>query len=195
MRRHVLTAAAMGSVVLFGVTVVVWVRSGWVETYAWAGAPGPGSAVVVVERGEVLVITCGGWPRGSAWQVKSEGISSASSYSPGIAPDVRNVSGNWSFDVPGVEVLSQRGWLILPRAAGTVSTSMPTAQVTLTRVGLWGPVVLFGILPLVWGVVRLRARLKRKAGCCARCGYDLTGNTSGVCPECGAKLLHREKVL
>ncbi|HXE51970.1 MAG TPA: hypothetical protein VN541_03100 [Tepidisphaeraceae bacterium] len=20
---------------------------------------------------------------------------------------------------------------------------------------------------------------------CARCGYDLTGNTSGVCPECG----------
>jgi len=21
--------------------------------------------------------------------------------------------------------------------------------------------------------------------CCQRCGYDLTGNTSGVCPECG----------
>ncbi len=23
---------------------------------------------------------------------------------------------------------------------------------------------------------------------CRRCGYDLTGNVSGVCPECGAKL-------
>ncbi|GMU22180.1 MAG: hypothetical protein AMXMBFR13_22680 [Phycisphaerae bacterium] len=22
-------------------------------------------------------------------------------------------------------------------------------------------------------------------GCCSQCGYDLTGNVSGVCPECG----------
>ena len=26
-----------------------------------------------------------------------------------------------------------------------------------------------------------------KSGCC-RCGYDLTGNTSGVCPECGVEV-------
>lgn len=26
---------------------------------------------------------------------------------------------------------------------------------------------------------------RRKAGCCIHCGYNLTGNTSGVCPECG----------
>jgi len=25
----------------------------------------------------------------------------------------------------------------------------------------------------------------RRKGCCRNCGYDLTGNTSGVCPECG----------
>jgi len=25
-------------------------------------------------------------------------------------------------------------------------------------------------------------------GHCQRCGYDLTGNVSGVCPECGAKI-------
>jgi len=24
-----------------------------------------------------------------------------------------------------------------------------------------------------------------RPGVCARCGYDLTGNVSGVCPECG----------
>ena len=29
-------------------------------------------------------------------------------------------------------------------------------------------------------------RLERAAkGLCLRCGYDLTGNISGVCPECG----------
>ncbi len=26
-------------------------------------------------------------------------------------------------------------------------------------------------------------------GGCANCGYDLTGNVSGVCPECGAKIV------
>lgn len=29
----------------------------------------------------------------------------------------------------------------------------------------------------------IRRRMMR--GCCAACGYNLAGNTSGVCPECG----------
>ena len=32
---------------------------------------------------------------------------------------------------------------------------------------------------------RLVAALRRRRGQCIRCGYDLTGNTTGVCPECG----------
>jgi hypothetical protein len=28
-------------------------------------------------------------------------------------------------------------------------------------------------------------RERRARGLCVRCGYDLTGNVSGVCPECG----------
>ena len=28
---------------------------------------------------------------------------------------------------------------------------------------------------------------RRKPGRCAQCGYDLTGNTSGICSECGAR--------
>jgi hypothetical protein len=32
-----------------------------------------------------------------------------------------------------------------------------------------------------------RARWRR-AGRCARRGYDLTGNTSGLCPECGTPI-------
>jgi hypothetical protein len=27
-----------------------------------------------------------------------------------------------------------------------------------------------------------------RPGVCARCSYDLTGNVSGVCPECGAEV-------
>lgn len=30
-----------------------------------------------------------------------------------------------------------------------------------------------------------RLRRRHLAGCCRKCGYDLTGNASGICPECG----------
>ncbi|HEX4797431.1 MAG TPA: hypothetical protein VH370_26795 [Humisphaera sp.] len=44
------------------------------------------------------------------------------------------------------------------------------------------------ILPVAWFYRFVRARLRKRAGRCLSCGYDLTGNQSGVCPECGTKL-------
>lgn len=42
---------------------------------------------------------------------------------------------------------------------------------------------------LVWpGLVALgllRRRRRARRGCCPDCGYDLTGNVTGRCPECG----------
>jgi hypothetical protein len=31
------------------------------------------------------------------------------------------------------------------------------------------------------------------AGICASCGYDLAGNVSGVCPECGEEIQYRQQ--
>lgn len=46
---------------------------------------------------------------------------------------------------------------------------------------LWIPLVIVAIpTALVWYRGRRPPR-----GHCQRCGYDLTGNVSGVCPECG----------
>lgn len=45
------------------------------------------------------------------------------------------------------------------------------------------------VLPSLWVFQRLavttRVRRRVRRGLCPICGYDLTGNTSGVCPECG----------
>jgi len=47
---------------------------------------------------------------------------------------------------------------------------------------LWTVVLASLLLPAMW----VRSFAWRANGKCCECGYDLTGNTSGVCPECGA---------
>jgi len=56
---------------------------------------------------------------------------------------------------------------------------------TRARLPMWMPVVAFALLPII-GVWRRAARRRRiKRGRCKECNYNLTANTSGVCPECG----------
>src|ERR1043166_9593696 len=45
---------------------------------------------------------------------------------------------------------------------------------------LWLPIVVVAG-PTAWA---FRAKRRAPTGCCS-CAYDLTGNVSGVCPECG----------
>jgi len=47
---------------------------------------------------------------------------------------------------------------------------------------LW---LLFLTSVLPTGVLWNRDRRRARPGLCSRCGYDLKGNLSGVCPECG----------
>lgn len=46
---------------------------------------------------------------------------------------------------------------------------------------LWIPFAFFALVTLdLW-----RKSRRHPPGCCRKCGYDLTGNVSGKCPECG----------
>lgn len=38
----------------------------------------------------------------------------------------------------------------------------------------------------LWRWKQWKARLRKDL--CLHCGYELTGNTSGVCPECGESI-------
>ena len=56
----------------------------------------------------------------------------------------------------------------------------------------WIPLVT-AIVPLCWLIDRrlhgsYRERIRRRHGLCPNCAYDLTANTSGVCPECGTPI-------
>jgi hypothetical protein len=50
----------------------------------------------------------------------------------------------------------------------------------------WLFAVITAALPLRWLALRLRQRAQNRDGYCASCGYNLTGNVTGICPECGA---------
>ncbi len=50
---------------------------------------------------------------------------------------------------------------------------------------LWLPLACMTILALV---LFIRNRARRIQGLCRKCDYDLTGNKSGVCPECGTQI-------
>jgi hypothetical protein len=71
----------------------------------------------------------------------------------------------------------------------TVTNNSPYTETKIpflmTSIPLWPLVLATAVLPLIalsrYGI----RRLKREPGHCQSCGYNLTGNTSGVCPECG----------
>jgi hypothetical protein len=58
---------------------------------------------------------------------------------------------------------------------------------------LWGPLLVFGTYPLMTLILSpyWRRRSRRAQGLCLHCGYDLTGNVSHVCPECGTQIEDR----
>ena len=56
----------------------------------------------------------------------------------------------------------------------------------LTRIPLWLITVLVALVyPLIFLLARTRGEQRKQLGECEHCGYNLRGNLSGRCPECG----------
>ncbi len=60
----------------------------------------------------------------------------------------------------------------------------------LSRHGCWtcAALPILGVSVLVVMARKARKKRHKDDGKCEHCGYDLTGNTSGVCPECGERI-------
>ena len=72
--------------------------------------------------------------------------------------------------------------LILPKLRSSAPL-VPT--ISFIFLPLWLP-LLVALTPIF--IVSVRNRRRIPAGHCQKCRYDLTGNTSGVCPECGLRV-------
>ena len=91
---------------------------------------------------------------------------------------------------PGVHV----GWVGHPGSDADVRwwpslwSSRPTSQWQLA-IPLWIPLLAIAI-PTAWLWRRDR---RHPPAHCPRCGYDLTGNVTGVCSECGTTKIEAER--
>jgi len=57
---------------------------------------------------------------------------------------------------------------------------------------IWTPMyvvtAITSFLPICWAIAKAAQHRVRAYDCCPHCGYILTGNTSGTCPECGTPI-------
>lgn len=91
------------------------------------------------------------------------------------------------------DVLRERIRFLLPGAVaiyliiGMIVMALDTGQPA-----LWGMVVVMGAGVVLNMMERRRLKTELRwltSGACRGCGYDLEGNTSGVCPECGRRVV------
>jgi hypothetical protein len=95
------------------------------------------------------------------------------------------------FMYPGTSGWTAHHHDIVPDAAGMFSR---ITEFHLTSSDLQFPhcflALIFTIFPAIW-LFKWNKRRKLGPNACPDCGYDLRGNESGVCPECGGGLCQR----
>jgi hypothetical protein len=75
-----------------------------------------------------------------------------------------------------------------PRTRHGLDVSWPDRKHPAMMAPPWLVTLLFGLAPLTWLWRWWRRHPRNIVGRCRFCQYDLTGNVSGICPECGTKI-------
>ena len=102
-----------------------------------------------------------------------------------LAIETQPLGAKWSFDLPRWSLLTRRDfwswqWLGVGVPRRTVSLAKRGSEANLRIPTTW-----FVILPGAVTILLFWRTRRLPAGLCQSCGYDLTGNTTGICPECG----------
>jgi len=176
--RWLFNAAGAVALLFAAAAVAMWIRSHWATDSVWV-AHGSVTAEVMTARNGCLFHWIGG--RADIADLGGRRFSLQSTEPSDL------VGGNWRFWTQS-NPRRLLGVITWGRASygGKGSTE-------------WGMSILLpywllacsaaGSAPALLMISRrLHRRSRRRAGRCVRCGYDLRGNVSGVCPECGAEV-------
>jgi hypothetical protein len=188
-RRRLFNLAAAVSLVICATIAVLWVRH---RDYVLAGSRNGRVWELSCERDALGLSTAPGWRHPPIWQVDGSGNGPwrFSTYGDG---------GNSSeFSLCGFHYQRADSVPQVQKEYGKIDPVDPQVDwwlgydvVPIRTVLLPYWMLLVGVLgaPAIWSVNALTRRVRRRRrsrrGCCERCAYDLTGNASGVCPECG----------
>ena len=138
----------------------------------------------------LCLATAGAWVRSycsGGWQWPSEDGMVCCTLARGRVCIRR--SAEVSAPMPGDRLLSRMGF----EYGRTSDPAFPGLRPTISESLIfpcWLPFALTALLPALWLWRYRRDRRLRSDGMphCAKCDYNLTGNVSGVCPECGTPI-------
>jgi hypothetical protein len=178
--RRVFNLGAGVSLLIFLATVVLWVRSYWGPTYTG------------------YVLHRDGMANGCRLVSNSGGImielrrSRASSDKAGFFWDTLRPDQDTPF-LAGDDTFNHRHNFLARRihVAARPQMGFLGYDVVTIVVPDWFVVMMLAAFPAVrlWRCYRKRAR--EEGYRCSACGYNLTANASGVCPECGTPVLSK----
>jgi hypothetical protein len=164
--RWLFNAAAVASILLCVAAGVVGVRSFWATDFIQLPLP----RSMLGFNSCYLVTGQGGIGMALAWDAPPASPSANWVRSPAIAYG----NGGWRPH----SLTSRLGF-------DAANVHYPTWAISGVLAPAWFLALVAAALPAAWVLRWRRRRRIRRPGLCRSCGYDLTGNLSGVCPECG----------
>ena len=127
-------------------------------------------AIIVVLTLCAIVVLLLGWTSRNDISMLDMGTFDFTSWHLNIGWEIPRATGRWAFGGFAYDLWEPGG-------------------VSVVHIPLWILVALFVAYPTI-AFIRgpLRRWRRHRKGLCTECSYDLTGNESGVCPECGIEI-------
>ena len=181
MRRKLFTFFSLLSLLICVATVVLWGRSRRIgESSCW-GRRGGNLYCVQSDRSALNAGVLGPWPCDeNRWFTTLSpecGGKSGPRHRLGFGVEIGSLTGSVNVDANHKAIWSFAGF-------GSGPSAQYSAQ--FVRIPWWVMVAVSAIFPLIWVTSQIRGICtRREHGHCPTCSYNLAGNISGVCPECG----------